>query len=473
VPHDVDDLGPTLAERLGAWVVDLQLDRIPPDVVAKAKLCLLDFLGLAVVGASLPQMAPVAPLIDQLGAREECSVAGARRRTALPYAAFANAAYGHSCEFDDSHIACGHPGVCVIPTALACAEREGLGGRAVLEAVVAGYQAMAVAIGPVHPQMIRTGWHGMKVSGVFGAAAATGKLLGLTAAQLTHALAIAASDAGGTTEYDQSGGEVKRFHAGMAVRSGIEAALLAQAGLTGPPTIFEGPRGVRQIFGGGLPAERVVELEGRFHLLDTMFKLYPAAGTLHAALDGFREIRRRLSFDADQIESIEVGLIDFAILHGAAIVRPPDPISAQFSLAFSLGLCAITGANRLPDYLDRARWEDGRILGVAERVRPFEMAKPPGASDLFADVTVRLRDGRTDREAVAAPRGFPTHPATAQDIEGKARSVLEGLRSPEQIGRLMEDLDRLEDLDTVEPLIRFLAASPVSVADQGREDERT
>src|SRR5260370_8072304 len=96
--------------------------------------------------------------------------------------------------------------------------------------------------------MIRDGWHGAKIVGIFGAAAAAGKLLNLTAEQLANAFGIAASDASGTMEYEHGGGEVKRMHAGSAGRSGSQAALLAKDALPGPLTIMERTHALLRLF---------------------------------------------------------------------------------------------------------------------------------------------------------------------------------------------------------------------------------
>src|SRR5690606_37936037 len=178
----------------------------------------------------------------------------------------------------------------------AMAERQRAGGRALLEAVVAGYQAQTAGVGPVHRGTLTLGWHGTKIGGVFGAAAASAKLLGLNAAQTAHALAVSASEASGTMEYDQSGGEVKRLHAGAASRSGVQAALLAARGMTGPAEIFEGRRGIYRLFGDGSAPQIERYWNGQFHILDTMFKLYPAAGTVHAPLDALTAIQAQLDF---------------------------------------------------------------------------------------------------------------------------------------------------------------------------------
>ncbi len=452
------ELSATLVGKHAEWIANLRYEDLPPATIDMAKLCIIDFLGLALKGSTLPQVKPVFALLDALGARPECSVAGTDVRTTLPYAAFANATFGHSCEYDDSHIDCGHPGVCVIPSLLAFAERDGLSGADFLTAMVAGYQTMSIVTGPIHGQMVKLGWHGTKVAGPFGAAAAIGKALGMPAIQIANALAVSASDASGTTEYDQSGGEVKRFHAGLAARSGVVAALLAQAGLTGPLTILEGPRGITTLFSAGAPPIAKDFWDGEFHMLRTMFKLYPAAGTLHAALDALRAIQARTPFEPDDIETIEVGLIDWGLLHGAAIVHPVDAISAQFSLGFSLGLRLTTGASEMDDYMSKARWDDPAILAVSRKVRPFAMPMPAGACPLFADVTVRLKDGRSDHEFQGAPRGHPENPPTRQDIEDKFHSVVRGLLDPDAANALVATVHDLENkanvADLMAPLLR-------------------
>ena len=115
--------------------------------------------------------------------------------------------------------------------------------------------------------------------------------------------------------------------------------------MTGPLTIFEGKRGIYKLFGDGSPPEIERFWQGQFHILDTMFKLYPVVGTAHAALNALTEIQSRHAFSADKIEAINVGLVDWAIPHGAAIIRPTDVISAQFSLAFGVGPHRCIGSN--------------------------------------------------------------------------------------------------------------------------------
>jgi 2-methylcitrate dehydratase PrpD len=379
-------------------------------------------------------------------------------RAVAQYAAYANALFGHSCEFDDSHFWTGHPGVCTVPVALAVAERQGSSGRDVLTAVVAGYQAMVQACGPIHYSTLTSGWHGTKVGGVFGAAATAGKLLGLNEAQLAQALAIAGSDASGTMEYDQSGGEVKRLHPAMAARSGVEAALLAGTGMTGPLTIFEGNRGIYRLFGDGRPADVGRFFDGRFHIMDTFFKLYPAVGTVHAALDALREVMERNTFETAEVVEIDVGLAPYAIVHGASIVRPADAVSAQFSVAFSLALRLVRHANELDSYTDPRSWSDPDVLAIADKVRAHGVSFEPGACELGATVDVVLRDGRRLAAKRQAPRGHPDNPATTRDLEEKFFSLTKGVLPPGVPEQVLRTVNRLEEQPDVGGLMALVGA---------------
>lgn len=419
--------GDTLVVRQARWIEALGYEQLPDHVAQLAKLLLLDFLGVALRGATLPHVRPVEALLDLLGPAPEGVTVIGGRRASPPYAAYANATYGHSFEFDDAHFDCGHPGVCVIPAALAVGEQVGANGQALITAIVAGYQAMAAIMGPINRRTLDIGWHGMKVGGVFGAAAAGGKLLGLDAQQQANALAIAASDCSGTMEYDQSGGEVKRFHAGMACRAGVQAAYLAKAGLTGPLTILEGKRGIHALFSEGRHEDPARFFAGEFLILRTMIKMYPAVGTVHAALDALDTVLRRRPAAAEEIDAIEVGLVDWAIPHGAAIAHPQDMIGAQFSLAFACALRVVKGAVAAPDFFEPANWRDAAINSLCDRVRAIPLSPPAGAHELCARVTVRFRDGAAEEAFQPAARGLPQNPASGEDVEAKFRSLVRGL----------------------------------------------
>jgi 2-methylcitrate dehydratase PrpD len=449
------DTTTTVAARIAEWVAALRFEDLPSEVVERTRLLILDQLGVQLLGASLPNVQPVLRLAESQPGAAQATLTHSGARATASQAAWVNGTLGHSCEYDDAHALGWHTASAVIPAALALAERDGISGREAITAVVAGTQVMAL-LGAAMPAMVTTGWHGSKVLGVFGAAAAAGVVLGLSPAQLTHAFGIAGSDASGTMEYDQSGGEVKRLHAGSASRSGLEAAQLAKLGLTGPPTIFEGHRGIFQLFGGGGSPEAMEAQWGRWQILDTIFRFYPAVGTVHAPLDAVRHLRETYDLKPADIERIRVGLVDFAVGHGASITRPADAISAQFSLAFGTGLQFVTGRNAPADYFDPARWSDPEILAIGDLVEPYAMPIPDGDPVFSAKVEIVLHDGTTLEYYQAGFRGHPSHPATAAQVEAKFRENTLRLIAADRADALVAAVRNMESHETVSAVTALL-----------------
>jgi 2-methylcitrate dehydratase PrpD len=414
----------TMVRQLADWVCDLREHPLPEDVVGATRWAMLDILGVCVRGAGLSVVRPALELARTMPAPNGATLVVYGDRCAVGYGAYANAAFAHSCEFDDGHLRAGHPGAVVVPTALAVGEQVDASGDDLLRAVVAGYQVMALTLAPIHRRVLEIGWHGMKIAGVFGAAAAAGFLLGLDAPTLAHALAIAASDASGTMEYDQTGGEVKRLHAAMAARSGIDAAILAAAGMTGPPSAFEGPRGIWRLFGWDSEPVFDETLWQRFQIFDRLVKLRPSVGTNHAALDAVTTMVRDSPFGPDDVDGISVTIAPALYPKASAIRRPSDQIGAQTSLAFNLALVVAKGDDRLDHYLDPEVWQDETVGALTDRVTVAAGAPSAGRSvDLGATVVVQLKDGRRLERRVDAFRGHPSNPATGQEVEAKYRSL--------------------------------------------------
>lgn len=443
----------TLAERLAARTRSLTFDELPPDVVAHVKCCVLDQLGIQILGSRLPASTSALRLAAGAGAGPPVArIPMTTQRASAPYAALATSAFGHSCEFDDCHFLCGHPGACVIPAALAVGQEQGRNGRDLLAAVVAGYEAMVLAVGPIHHGFAEHGWQGSKIGGVFGAAAAAAALLGLDEIQTAHAYAIAGSEASGTLEYDRSGGDVKRLFPALAARSGIEAAMLARAGLTGPLTIFEGERGIHRLFGVG--KARLDEVwDTQFHLRGTFFKLNPAAGTHLAPIEAMAELMAKHGFAARDIARIVVAVAPFAVHHGGATGQPLDAVSAQYNLGFSLALRVVECANAMQSYLDPAKWADPEILRLSGAVTVEALDLAPGESPMGARVDVELVDGRRFSARKQTFKGHLDDPAGWSDIEAKFRSLVADVIPSDTADALVSAVAELELLPSIDPLI--------------------
>lgn len=451
----------TLTARLAEWTTALDYEQLTPRAIEMAKLLVLDQLGLQLRGAGMPHLQPVRRLVERMKAAPESTTAGSARRTVAPYAALVNGTLASGIEFDDVHMYAAHIGSTVVPTALAFGESTGASGRDVITAVVAGAQVMALLGATTVTDLVRTGWHASKILGTFGAAATAGRLLDLSPGQLAHAFGIAGSEAAGTMEYELSGGEVKRMHAGAAARSGSQAALLAQAGLTGPAAIIEGKRGVLRLLSTTLDVPALDALWEHFHIVDTVFRLYPTIGSAAPAIEAVRHLQEHHELPWREITEIKLGLPEIAVGHGAAITRPTDAVTAQFSTAFSIALRLVRGQNRPQEYLNPDLWTDPDLLAVVDKVRPYPTtfdADLPALLSCRIDVT--LADGRVLSHTQGGARGYPNHPDTRDgDIEAKFLDNVDGVLAPATARRIVRHVADLEHLADVADLMALTAAT--------------
>lgn len=448
--------------RTAAWVCDLTYEALPPRVVDLAKACVLDQIGVQIFGATLAHAQAPYRMVQAMGAAPESTIAFHGTRTVAPYAACVNAVFASGCELDDGNPAAGHGGSPVIPTTLAFAELRGCSGRDIVRAVVAGYQVMAHVGIPIRLGMHRGGWHGVKVLGVFGAAAAASTMLGLGHEQTAHAIAIAASEASGTTEYDRVRPEWRRGEAHpcrrrRSVRCASSPARVRRAHR--PGTAFDGWRGVLRVFGAAAPFEAPEDIGARFHIEDNIFKLQPAVGTVHAAVEAIEVLPRTSGFPIDRIDDIvriNVGVVDCAVADGGHISRPTDALSAQLSLAFSVALRLVRGRNAVQDYLDPGNWTDPSLLAVADKVICHATVFEPGAPELGATVSLRMADGRVLEHYQRAFRDHSSDPATSDDLERKFHVPVDGLIERDAADEIVDFVGRLDEASDVNRLFRVM-----------------
>ena len=366
----------TIAGQLAKWVTGLRYEDLPAEVVFHAKRAMLDTLGVQLRGATLEWVQPVYRCMRTMSGSGQATVSYHGDRLAAPYAAYVNSAFSYSCEMQH-HGTWGsaHTGVNIVPTVQALGEQLGSSGRDIITAMAIGYEVQGRVGISVFQQAFERNFHPQPLLGVFSSAAAAGKLLGLTAAQQAHAFAIAGSHASGILEYDQAGGEVKRIHGAIAVRSGIQSALLAKEGFTGPATVFEGKRGIFSSFGGGEAyPELVMKNIGQpFCITLCRYRIYPTIGSCHNTLDIVNGLIKAHPFDYRDVDSINVGMREHSVLHVGTARRPRDVIGAQASLAYSLGVRLVKGSNDLEMYIDPRLWTDPEILAVADKLHSYSL----------------------------------------------------------------------------------------------------
>lgn len=455
---------PRIALELAAFVDRTGYAALPSGVIEHAKHVILDQLGCQLVGSQLPWNGIVADYAHKFGRAGRSTVIMTGDRLDAEAAALANGTFGHGFEIDDFHIGCfAHPGCVVVPTTLAIAEEHRLSGRdALLATALAAEVLLRVGRANGYSSVVDRGFHETSTQGPFGAASGAAKLLRLDVGRIVNALSIAGSHASGTLEYGQSGGDVKRLHAGMAAAAGIRSARLADAGLTGPPTVFEGRRGFLQAFADRSDAGAALDGLGEsYHLLGIGFKAYCCMGLIHSQIDAVRELLDRHRLSAEQIEEIVIGTSRLGHSHGAAVgPAPADITAAQFSSHFSIGLTVAAGANDFGAYwqAQEDRFADPRVRDIARRVRvqvddECEAAFP---AHNMAKATIRIRDGHTFQCTVPEARGFPDNALTAVEIERKFLGLACVVLPRERAQRILETVLEFERLEDVSGLMRLL-----------------
>ena len=311
---------------------------IPPEVLERIKLSFLDGLGVCLRGTTFPWTRMVREVVQHEGGNGIASLWGAGVRTSLTNAVLVNSTAGHAFEMDDIHKeSIVHPNSLAVPVALALAEADASrSGRDIATALALGYEVGLRIGNAATTSLFLNGFHPQGTTGAFVAAATAGRLLGLDAAQMQHALGIAGSMGAGLMAA-QEGAMVKRLHAGRAAQSGMLAALLAKRGFTGISDVVEAS------YGGFLSSLSRTPNVGR--LLDGLgedweagkvgFKMYPNVTSIHAALDGLRSILVDDDVTAAQIAEIRVGCGHMTLVHTAWDYHPAGTTAAQMNMCIT------------------------------------------------------------------------------------------------------------------------------------------
>ena len=441
----------TAAQKLAGYIAGLKYEDIPEELVKKAKGLVLDQLGCQLFGSTLEWNRIVHRFVQEKHVSGPARVVNYGDRVPVEDAAFVNGTFGQGCELDDYYDeGGGHPGAGSVPVALALAHETPLNGKNFIVAMAAGYEVGWRVGRAMLPELSHRGFHSQSTIGVFIAVAAAGKVLGLDQQQMTNALAIAASHAGGTMEFDQSGGEVKRVHNGLAVSGGIRSAKLAQLGLTGPPTIFEGERGVLKVLAGSDNGNALYEGLGRECALGHgAIKRFPVNASQHAPIEVLSNLMDEHGIRPDQVERMEVGVSDIVLKHGGSIVEPTEVIEAQFSLRFSLAVRLIKGNNDLAHYLNRDLWCDPGVLDLGQRLHLYALPEAQGPLRFSCRMKIVLRDGSVAEDYLRAPKGTGTNPLSTTEVEAKFGSLARSVLSEEGVAQLADTVARLDALPDV------------------------
>ena len=434
---------------LAEFVARLRYEDLPQAVVDQACRIILDTLGCALSAWSEdPEKSRIAlDIAKQYGSAEGASVIGvAGVRSQAAFAALANGILANAADNDDTHKrALLHTGSVVVPPALALAQTQGLSGRDLIVALVAGYEVavrVGMAVMPTHYRY----WHSTATNGTFGAAACAAKALKLDADGVQRTLGLAGTQAAGLNTFFESGDMTKSIHPGKAAFNGILSAQLARLGATSPPAILEHPKGYLNAYSAEPKPEKLLQgLGTSWEILQNGFKYFPSILASHSPIQATLAIVQKHSIDPAEIAGISNETYNTVKSHFSN-KDVATVMAARVSVPYCIAIAAIdrklTQAQFLParinDPLVRRVLAQTEVIADAELNQLYPEKFP-------ARVTIRLKNGTSFQETVLFPKGDPQDPLTAAELEAKFRdnaSALLGNARTEELLQAIRDLPR-------------------------------
>lgn len=452
------DVSNVLARALASRISSLNYDHFDADARRWAKDAIADMIGCALLGADAGITEAITS-VDGL-TNGPCLILGTKIRTGRLDAALINGTAGHALDYDDtSKSMSGHPTVIIVPAILAVAEAAESSGRDFLDAYIVGVETATRIARGVNFHHYEKGWHPTATLGIFGAAAASARLLRLPEDQIAHALAICVSLAAGVKA--NFGTPIKPLHAGMAARNGLFAALLAQKGIDASPVAFEHVQGFLEVFNGAGNYDAARMLEGWGAPLDLLnpgisIKKYPCVYSVHGAIDAAIDLRSHSLSDSAQIASVRVTMHRRRLLPHV-LNKATSALNAKFSLSYAVARALVDGAVSLHHFENDAL-QDAEVQRVMELIET--QAHDDDSNDYGAEVVVTLASGERQAASVTAPLGRgPEAPLRPGMLQAKFVDCASRSLTKEGCQKVFGQLMDLENLPLMSALTGAIEAA--------------
>ena len=452
-------------KKLAAFCSSVSIADLPPEVVAKARLCVLDYVANVYGSLQLQAVRDVISYMKAMGGEGQSTALAAGFETTPQNAAFINGVLAEAIEAQDGvRFGGNHPVSAVIPAAIAMGEVYECSGADLIEAIVAGYEATNRVAASVHPFLTLSGFLPTGACGTFGAAIAAGKMMDLDEAGLLNALGCAGYLTPVSMAEDlMAGCTIKIVQGGQAASAGVTAAGLAAKRITGHDRALEGSE-----LGGGFTKitlnnvdpvlDRITDgLGDSYSIMDVYFKPFTSCRHTHGAAQGTLELLAEHGFSASDVRAVSVDTYAVAgVATGKGVPEGGSFVSAQFSIPYVVSACLLDGAMG-PGQLtaERIGSEDIRTLaglvtvGIDDDLNAMYPDKTPSR------VSITLEDGRVLTRQVDAPKGDPRDPMESEDIAAKVRRFArtEDAERIETVIRMVMDLEEIEDITELTELL--------------------
>ncbi|MBC7779780.1 MAG: MmgE/PrpD family protein [Proteobacteria bacterium] len=421
-----------VTRTLARFVVDHAPAAVPPTLYHEATRALVNWMGCAIGSADHETVERAVRALSPCFGPPAASLFGRTERVDMLHAALLNGISSHVLDYDDTHARAVHPSAPVWPALLALAQSHPVSGRQLLHAFVLGVEVECRVGLSVFPEHYEIGWHITGTAGVFGAAAAAGKLLGLSEREMCWALGIAATQSSGLRE--MFGSMCKSLHPGRAAQGGLTAALLARAGFTSSEQAIEAKRGFAHVMSTRFDPDVITARLGEtWELSNNMYKPFACGLVIHAVIDGCIQLAVEHDLVPEAIESVDL-VVSPLVLELTGKLRPASGLEGKFSVYHAAASALIHRAGGEPQFSD-ACVAAHDVCALRSRVTA---TVDPTVRKTEAHVRVRLRDGRLLERHVEHALGTLPRPMSDADLEDKFRAQLTPRFTAETASAILE-----------------------------------
>ena len=444
----------TVGDKLAAHIARTSLKDIPPSAVNAARQVMLDTIAVAWAATDLPGSKPLHDLAVREGGAPDATLFAYGERVPAGAAALVNGTYAAALDYDCLHEASVmHCDAVILPAALAMAEREAVSGEEFLCAITLGND-LACRLGLSHREN-PAGWFASSVYGCIAAAAVCAKLLKLDARGIRNAMGIAFSNAAGTRQPIAERSFTKRMQTAFAAQTGVQAALLAQAGVNGPAAFLEGEAGVWKLYGKGDVNAVLDGLGEKYTNAEISLKKYPSCAGNHCAIEAASRIVNQNGLKPADIKHARLTVTPFIEkITGLPFNPGDDPqVDAQFNIFYSVASVLLRGHLKIEDIQPPAIF-DPAVRPMIDRI---EMVVDRSLNTKLSPVTVEIatQDGRSFREHVKYLPGTPETPLSAQEVQEKFDACTALGVDPLEGERAKRLIDRVLAIESVSDMRQF------------------
>jgi 2-methylcitrate dehydratase PrpD len=426
---------------LARYIVSAQFADVPEPVRKEAARTLLNWVGCAVGGSRNEAVDIAVSALSPFFGDEQASLLGRKERPDIFHAALLNGIASHVLDFDDTHLrTIIHPAGPVASAILALSEYRPVSGSDFLHAMVLGIEAECRIGNAVYPAHYDAGWHITGTTGVFGAAAASGKLLGLSEQQMLWALSIAAAQPVGLRE--MFGTMTKSFHPGRAAQNGLTAAFLASRNFTSSDRGIEAKSGWANVLSPARNYAEITEKLGQTYEVSlNTYKPFACGIVIHPAIDGCIQLRNRYRLTADQIDRIELKVHPL-VLELTGKKTPRVGLEGKFSVYHAAAAAIVEGAAGERQFSDSSV-RNPMIVALRDRI---VAVVDPSIKEDQVRITITMKDGRKLDKYIEHAVGSVTNPMSDKDLEAKFAGQADGILPADQARRAMDLCWNIETL---------------------------